>query len=149
MNLLEKIESDLKESMKKGETLKTETLRMLKSDMMYEKGKTGKDLTDEKMIEAVSRAAKRRKESIVEFRKGKREDLAKKEEDELAIIEQYLPAQMSQSEVEGFIADMLKGMGTVTKKDLGRVMGAVMKEIKGKADGALVKELLTKKMDCL
>ncbi len=147
MNLLEKIESDLKAAMKSGDSFKTETLRMVKSDLMYEKAKTGKDLTDEKMLEVVARAAKKRKEASEEFKKGKRNDLEKKELDELVIIETYLPQQMTQDEVEQYIAGRLAEYGSVTKKDFGQIMGAIMKELKGKADGGIVREILQKKLE--
>jgi len=147
MNLLEKIESDLKAAMKSGDSFKTETLRMVKSDLMYEKAKTSKDLTDEKMLEVVARAAKKRKEASEEFKKGKRNDLEKKELDELVIIETYLPQQMTQDEVEQYIAGRLAEYGSVTKKDFGQIMGAIMKELKGKADGGIVREILQKKLE--
>ena len=146
MNLLEKIEADLRESMKKGDKERAETLKMLKSDLMYEKAKTGKDLTDEKMLEVTARAAKKRKESIEEFRKGNREDLAAKEAAELKIIEEFLPKQMSEAEIEKYITDKVAALGGVSKKDMGRVMGELMKELKGRADGSLVKSILSKKV---
>ncbi len=147
MTLLETVEHHLKESMKSGDSIKSETLKMLKSDLMYEKAKTGKDLTDEKMLEVTSRAAKRRKEAIEEFRKGGREDLASKEERELVIIEAYLPAQMTEADIESFIDAKLKSLGQISSKDFGKVMGDIMKELKGKADGGAVRSILNKKLE--
>jgi uncharacterized protein len=149
MNLLETIEKDLREAIKGGNTLKSETLKMLKSDFMYEKAKTGKDLPEDKMLEVVARAAKRRKESITEFRKGNREDLAQKESDELAIIESYLPAQMSEQEIEAHIDAKLKSLGEISKKDFGKVMGEIMKDLKGKAEGGAVRAILNRMMEKL
>jgi len=149
MNMLDKIEKEMREAIKGGKILESETLKMLKSDMMYEKAKTGKDLTDEKMLEVVARAAKRRKESIFEFRKGNREDLALKEEDELKIIEAYLPAQLSEGDIEAYIDSKLATLGPINKKDFGNVMGEMMKDLKGKADGAVVKTILNRKMEQL
>ncbi|MCP4136643.1 MAG: GatB/YqeY domain-containing protein [bacterium] len=146
MNLLETIDSHLKDAIKAGDTNKAGTLKMVKSDLMYEKAKTGEDLTDEKMLEVVSRAAKRRKESILEYRKGEREDLAAQEESELVIIQEYLPEQMSEADVEAFISAKLAEMGEVSQKDFGRVMGSMMKELKGKVDGGVVKKVLTAKL---
>ena len=113
---------------------------------MYEKAKTGEDLKEEIMLEVVTRAAKRRKESISEFKKGGREDLAEKEAQELAIIESYLPEMMSDEEIEKYITDKLTEMGEVSKKDFGKIMGPLMKELKGKADGVKVKNILNKKL---
>jgi uncharacterized protein YqeY len=146
MNLLEKIESDLTAAIRSGDKARAQTLKMLKSDMSYERGKTGKDLSDDQMLEIVSRSAKRRSESIREFQKGGRQDLVDAETRELAIVEEYLPKQMSAEEIESFISDKLRSMGEITHKEFGRVMGEIMKDLKGKADGALVKSLLSKKL---
>jgi uncharacterized protein YqeY len=147
MNLLEKINTDLKNAIKTSDTIRAETLKMLKSDMAYEKGKTGKELTDEQMLEMISRSAKRRRDSIKEFQKGNRQDLVDNETKELSIVEEYLPKQMSEDEIEKHIADKLAVLGTVMPKDMGRVMGEIMKELKGKADGSVVKIILSKKID--
>lgn len=146
MNLLEKIDSDLKTAMKSGDTVRIETLKMIKSDIAYEKGKTGKDLTDEQLIEIVSRSAKRRRESIKEFQKGNRQDLVDNETKQLAVVEEYLPQQMSEEEIDKYISDKLAAIGTVTQKDAGKVMGEIMKELKGKVDGSVVKTILSKKI---
>lgn len=146
MNLIEKIEAELKTAMKNGDTLRAETLKMLKSDLTYEKAKTGKDLGEHQILEVLSRAAKRRREAISEFKKGNRPDLAEKEAKELAIVEEFLPAQMSEEEIAAAIEAKLAAMGSYTQKDAGRIMGELMKELKGKADGTVVKNLLTKRL---
>jgi uncharacterized protein len=146
MNLLEKIEQELKNAIKAGDTVRIETLKMLKSDFSYEKGKTGKDLTDEFVLEIVSRSAKRRRESIKEFQKGGRQDLVDNETKQLAVVEEFLPQQMSEEKIEAHITNKLAALGTVTQKEIGRVMGEIMKELKGKADGGIVKTILSKKV---
>jgi uncharacterized protein YqeY len=147
MNLLEKIDVDLKNAMKAGDTVRAGTLKMLKSDIAYEKGKTGKELNDEMIVEVLSRSAKRRRDSIKEFQKGNRQDLVDKETLELAIVEEYLPRQMNEEEIDKHISEKLASLGTVTQKDIGRVMGEIMKELKGKADGSVVKTILSKKIE--
>ena len=147
MSLFETIENDLTSAMKTGETIKADTLKMVKSDLMYEKAKTGKELTDEQILEVVTRAAKKRREAIQEYKKGNRPDLVKKETDELEVIEQYLPDQLSENDIENIISEKLKDFGSVTKKDFGQIMAVLMKELKGKADGSLVKDILMKKLD--
>ncbi len=146
MNLLEKIDADLKAAMKAGDTTRTETLKMLKSDIAYDKGKTGKELTDDQLIEVVSRSAKRRRESIKEFQKGNRQDLVDIETRQLAVVEEYLPKQMTEEEIDNYISDKIAAIGTITQKDIGKVMGEIMKELKGKADGGAVKAILSKKI---
>ncbi|MCX7678037.1 MAG: GatB/YqeY domain-containing protein [Spirochaetes bacterium] len=149
MGLLERIESDLRDSIRNKNEEVMRTLRMLKSDIMYEKAKGSGDLTEEKLIEIVKRAAKKRKEAIEEFRKAGRTDLIEKETSELAIIERYLPTQLAADEIERIIDEKLKSLGEVSKKDFGKIMGIIMKDLKGQADGALVKEILTKKIENL
>jgi uncharacterized protein YqeY len=147
MNLLKKIESDLKDAIKSSDTVRSGTLKMLKSDIMYEKAKKGQDLDDEKILEVIARAAKKRRESIEEFTKAGRKDLADTESSELVIVESYLPEQLSRDEVEKIIDAKLAELGEVTQKDFGKIMGPLMKELKGKTDGAVVKEILTQKLN--
>ncbi len=146
MEILEKIEADLKNAIKTGDIVTADTLRMIKSDLSYEKAKKGEDIEEEKVMEIIARAAKRRKESINEYKKGNRQDLADKEAAELKIVEKYLPEQMGEDEVEKVVDGVLASMGDVSKKDFGRVMGQLMKELKGKVDGSIVKSLLTRKL---
>ena len=147
MNLLERIEAGMKETLKSGDGDRSETLKMLKSDMMYEKGKTGKDLTDEQMQESVTRGAKRRKESIREYEAAGRKDLADKEAVELKIIEEFLPAQMSPEDVEKAVDKILSSAGEVSQKDFGKIMGMASRELKGVADGAVIKEIVQKRLE--
>lgn len=146
MSLLDKIEAGMKEAMKSGDKERSNTLRMLKSDMMYEKAKTGQDISEEQMVEAVMRAAKKRKESIREYEAAGRKDLAEAEAAELKIIEEFLPAQMSSEEIEKEIDSILAGAGEVTQKEFGKIMGMAAKALKGKADGNVIKEILQRKL---
>jgi uncharacterized protein len=146
MEILKKIEADLKDALKSGDTLTADTLRMIKSDLSYEKAKKGEDIEEEKVMEIIARAAKRRKESIEEYKKGNRQDLADKEAAELKVVEKYLPEQMGEGEVEKIVDGVLASMGDVSKKDFGRIMGQLMKELKGKVDGSVVKSVLNRKL---
>jgi uncharacterized protein YqeY len=147
MNLLERIESGMKEALKSGDKDRSGTLKMLKSDMMYEKGKTGQDLTDEQMQESVMRQAKKRKESIREYDAAGRNDLSDQEAVELKIIEEFLPAQMSHEEIEKAVDKILNSAGEVSQKDFGKIMGMASRELKGKADGAIIKEIVQKRLE--
>ena len=149
MEALKKIEDDLRDAIKAKNEVVMRTLRMLKSDIMYEKTRGSEDLTEEKIIEVIKRAVKRRKESIEEFTKAGRTDLSDREAEELVILEQYLPRQLGEEEVARLIGEKIAAMGTISKKDFGKVMGALMKEFKGQADGNLVKEILTRKLENL
>ncbi|MBP7901346.1 MAG: GatB/YqeY domain-containing protein [Spirochaetes bacterium] len=146
MSLFKKIESDLQDSLKSGNELRLSVLRMLKSDIMYEKNKTGKDLSEEKVLEVISKSAKRRKESIIEFEKAGRTDLSDKEKKELLIIEEYLPKQMTEAEISSFIESFILKNGKPKHNESGRYTGMIMKELKGRADGNLVKDIVLSKI---
>jgi uncharacterized protein YqeY len=146
MSILEKIETDLRDALKSGNEVKKSTLRMLKTDIITEKAKTGKDLPDDQILDILSRAAKRRKEASTEFIKAGRDDLSQRELDELPHIEAYLPKQLNEEEISVFIDNTISSIGSFTQKDIGRVMGEIMKELKGRADGNVVRALLQKKI---
>jgi len=147
MSILRKIEAEMKEALKSGDKERSGTLKMLKSDMMYEKAKTGEEISDEQALDVIRRAAKRRKESIREFEAAGRNDLVAVEAAELKIIEEYLPEQLGPAEIEKVVDRILSDAGEVTQKDFGRIMGMAAKELKGKADGALIKEIVQRRME--
>ncbi len=142
MGMLERIEDDLRASIKNKDQERLRTLRMLKADILYEKTKGTEALPEDKVIEIVFRGAKKRKESITEFEKAGRTDLAEKEHAELKIIEEYLPRQMSEEEITGVVDAKIKEIGGASQKDMGRLMGSIMKDLKGQADGILVKKIV-------
>ncbi|MBU6141747.1 GatB/YqeY domain-containing protein [Patescibacteria group bacterium] len=142
----EKIMSDLKEAMKAGNADKVGLLRMLNSALKNKAIEKGKDaqLTADDEMQVLLREAKKRKESIEAFMTGGRADLADKEKVELAIIEGYLPKQMSREEAAALVEKILAGVAD--KSNTGLVMKAVMAEMKGKADGKMVSELVKEKL---
>lgn len=146
MSLLEQIDADLHSAIKSGNEIVSATLRMLKADISYEKGKTGKDLDDEKVGELLARAAKRRRESIAEFEKADRNDLAEREKAELVVLTAYLPKQMSEADIAAFIDAKIAQSGKPSPSEGGKFMGSIMKELKGMADGAVVKSILAEKL---
>ena len=97
-----------------------------------------KEVGDEKAIEIIKKNIKSRKDSIEQYTKGNRKDLADQEERELKILEKYMPEQMGEDEVREIVLDVIKKSEAVSASDFGRIMGAVMKEIGNKADGGLV-----------
>jgi len=108
-------------------------------------------LIDEELIEVISSEVKKRKEAILEFERGKRKDLAKKEKAEMKILQNYLPEQFSEEEIRKLIEEAIKKTGAKEIKDMGKVMSELMPKVKGKADGSLVskivKEVLISKND--
>jgi uncharacterized protein YqeY len=149
MALLAGIESEIKEAIKKKDDDTLRTLRMLKSDIMYEKGKGTTELSDDAVLDIIHRAAKKRKEAIEEYQKAGRTDLAERERTELHIIEKYLPKQLNEGEIDTIIDAKITELGEVTKKDFGKLMGLLMNELKGRADGNVVKQLLNQKLEQL
>ena len=145
MNLTEKINQDLKEAMKSGDKLRLETIRSIRALILeFEKSGTGKELTPEEELKMLTTAAKKRKESIEQFRNGGRPELADKEEAELKIIEEYLPKQLSHDEIETEIRKIAGEVGAVSKADFPKLMPAAAKALKGQADGKVVKEIVEK-----
>jgi len=144
MNLKERINNDLKSSMKEGDKIKLQTIRSLRALIIeFEKSGSGKELNKDEEIKLLSSAAKKRKDSIEFFRKAGRNDLADKEEKELNIIQTYLPEQLSEEELKSKITEIAHQIGAKSKEDFPKLMPAVMKELKGMADGKKVREIVT------
>lgn len=140
MALKEKLNDDLKAAMKEGDKLKLETLRSIRALIIeFEKSGSGKEFNEEEEIKMLTTAAKKRKESIEQFRMAGREELAQKEEAELEIIQHYLPKQLSESEIRDEIKRVAGQTGAKSKDDFPKLMPAVMKELKGKADGKVIR----------
>ncbi|MEW6089188.1 MAG: GatB/YqeY domain-containing protein [bacterium] len=140
--LIEKINSDLVESMKAKNVIRTETLRMVKSALNYLKIEKKKEtLTDEDVLAVISKQVKQRKESIESFEKGGRAELADKEKKELAVLEGYLPKQLSNEEIRKMVIETIKETNAAGKKDFGKVMKALSAKLKNQADGKMVSQI--------
>jgi len=146
MNLKEQIENDLKSSMKSGDNTARGVLRMLFSDIKNVEINERKKISDEKIIEIIKKNIKSRKDSVEQYTKGNRKDLASQEKAELEILEKYMPEQMSEEEVRKIVVDIISKSEAVGASDFGRVMGVVMKEIGNKADGGLVGGILREEL---
>jgi len=146
MSILQQLIEDMKQAMKAQEKLKLSTIRLLISDLKKEKIDSGKDLTPDQEIKILMSAAKKRKEAIEAYQAGNRQDLVEKEQQELAIIHQYLPAQMSAQEIAKQIDEIIQSTGALSMKDLGKVMSEAMKALKGRADGKIVQQLVREKL---
>jgi uncharacterized protein len=142
------IREEMHEAMKERADLKLSVLRGLLSSFTNEAVASGKKpdaaLSDEEALAVIKRSAKQRRESIEQFRAGGREDLAKREEEELVILEKYLPEQMAPEEIEKIAKMKKEELGVTDKSESGKLVGAVMKEIAGAADGKVVKEVVEK-----
>lgn len=151
MSLKDRISEEIKVAMKAKDKVRLETVRSIKK-VILEKESTlraqGQEtLTESQELEVLTQLAKQRRDSVEQYRKAGREDLAEQESQELAILEEYLPKQLSDQEVAAIIDEVIAAVGATSAKDMGKVMGAVMQQLKGRADGqkiqAIVKEKLT------
>lgn len=145
MSLKEKINQDLKDAMKSGEKVRLTTIRSIRALILeFEKSGQNKELTEEEAIKLLTSAAKKRKESIEQYKKAGREDLADNEQNELQIIMSYLPAQLTEEEIEKEVKDIAQQIDAKSKADFGKLMGAAIKKLKGRADGRQIKEIVEK-----
>jgi len=148
MPLLQNIEDDFKTALKASDALKVSALRMVKAALKNRQIEKGSELSEEEIISVIASLAKQRKESIEQFLKGGRKDLADKEKKELAILQSYLPEQLSPEEIDRIIIEAIKESSPEGLKDMGKIMRIVMPQIKGAADGKFVnqrvRELLEK-----
>lgn len=143
MSLHQNIKSQMIEAMKVRDAVRLSVIRGLLSSFTNEaiakKRKPDEELSDEESLNVISRAVKQRKDSIEQFEKGSRTDLADIEKAELAILETYLPQQMSKEEIFEYVKKKLEELN-MNKNQKNQFMGLVMKDLKGRADGSLVKE---------
>lgn len=151
MSIFSDAKKQIAEAMKARDAVRLATFRGLSAAFTSElvaKGKsTGGELTDEEALAVVRRQVKQRKDSIEQFEKGGRKDLADTERAELAILEALLPAQMSREEITKIATAKKAALGITDKAKIGILVGAVMKETKGTADGALVKAVVEELLD--
>jgi uncharacterized protein YqeY len=147
MGSAEKIIDDIKTAMKSGDKITLGVLRMLKSDLKYKQIELGRELTEDDFKAVLSSAAKKRRDSIEGFEKGARADLVAKEKAELEVIHKYLPQQLSDTDLERIIADVIAETNASTPNDIGLVMKSLMPKVKGRADGRKVNELVSQKLN--
>jgi len=143
MTLNERIVEDMKAAMKSGAALRLSTLRTLRAQLI-ELSKRGSEgpITPEDETGVLFSAIKKRKEAIEMYEKGGRAELAAKEREEISIITNYLPQQMTREEILEKVREIIARTGSSTPKDFGKVMGIAAKELKRKADGSLVQEVV-------
>jgi uncharacterized protein YqeY len=140
MPLLQRLDDDLKLAMKASEGLKVSVLRMAKSALKYRQIEKGDALSDEEVLSVLSGLSKQRRESIEQFSKGGREDLAEQERQELSILQSYLPQQLTPEEIDRIIVEAIKESSAEGIKDMGKVMRLAMPRMKGAADGKIVSQ---------
>ena len=134
----DRLESDLAEALRAGETERVGVLRLVKTALKNEVIKTRQPLNEDEVIRVIGRQAKQRRDSIAAYTEAGRQDLAKVEEGELAIIKEYLPEALSEAELTQLVDQVMTETGATEMSQAGTVIGAVMARAAGKADGAAV-----------
>jgi hypothetical protein len=138
------MQSDITAAMRSGDALRRDTLRMAESAVYNAEKRDRRTYSDDEVAAVLAREVKTRRESVEAFRKGAREDLAVKEEAEIAILSGFLPEQLSESEIAALVAEAITATGASTPKDLGKVMGWLAPRTRGRADGRVVSQLVGK-----
>lgn len=148
MGLRERLDADLKAAMKEKDELKLSVVRMLKSAVKYREveGEKAVTLDEAGILQVVATEIKRRRDSVEQYRAGKREDLARKEEAEIAILQGYLPAQLSEAELRAKVDEVVARVGATGPKDMGAVMKALLPEVQGRAEGKAVSDLVKQRL---
>jgi len=149
MSIQERIDSDLKEAMRAKDTTKLAVLRMLKSALKYAaiaKPGAEAELSDAEAAQVIRKQAKQRQDSIESFEKGGRADLAKKEQEELSILNAYLPQAMSPDGVEQTVRDAIAEVGATSKAQMGAVMKAVQAKVAGRVDGRTLSQEVSRQL---
>jgi len=142
------LQEELKQSMLSRDEFKTSVLRMLISAIGYseiQKG-LGYEASEEDVMSAIEKQVKQRKDSIEQYEKAGRNDLADKEKKELELLEKYLPEQMGEEKIINLVKEAISQTGAATMADMGKVMGALMPKTKGKADGSLVSKIVREQL---
>ncbi|MDR3156861.1 MAG: GatB/YqeY domain-containing protein [Lactobacillales bacterium] len=144
MSLLSTLNEDLKIAMRAKDKNTLTTVRMLKAALQNEQIKVGHELNDEEELTVLARENKQRRDALKEFQGANRDDLVQKTNTELAIVEKYLPKQLSEEEIETLVKEVMASTNATSKADFGKIMSQLMPKLKGKADGIIVKAIVKK-----
>ncbi|WP_164668569.1 GatB/YqeY domain-containing protein [Virgibacillus doumboii] len=148
MTLMEQLNQDMKLAMKNKDKETLGVIRMVKSSLQNETIKLGnKELSEDEELTVLSKELKQRKDSLQEFKSAGRDDLVKKLETEINILQKYMPEQFTEDELEALVQSTIQEVNATSKKDMGNVMSAIMPKVKGKADGAQINKLVLKHLN--
>ena len=141
MSIKDKLMADLKDAMKSHNKLRKDVITLIRSAIKQREVDERIELTDEDILTIISKQLKEKKSSIEDFKKGNREDLVKQTEEEMKILLEYLPKQLSQEDLKEIVKDAIDKENISSMKDIGKLMKAVMPQVKGKADGNAVNKI--------
>ncbi|MES1248775.1 MAG: GatB/YqeY domain-containing protein [Actinomycetota bacterium] len=146
MSRIEEIEDEVKEAMKARDGERRDALRLILNALKISEKELQRPLSEDEELQVLQRERKRRVEAAEAFRSGGREEQAESEERELAILEEFMPAPLSEDEIEDIVDDAIAEVGATSMADLGRVMADVMPQIAGRADGSVVSQIVREKL---
>jgi len=146
VSLLDRLTEDMKAAMKAGDKVRLGTIRLLRSQLKDAQISKRAELTPEEELAVLTNAAKKRREAIEAYKQSDRTDLLEQEEAELRIIQEYLPQQLSEEEIEAEVDRVIEEVGATSMRDLGRVMKQTMSRLKGRADGRTVQQIVRRRL---
>lgn len=146
MSVMERLNQDMKQAMKDKAALKLSVIRMVKAALKNEEINLGRPLSDDEELTILTRELKQRRESLHEFEKAGRDELASKTREEIDVLSAYLPAQLSEDEIRDIVREAIAATNASSKKEMGKVMGAIMPKVKGRADGTLVQKIVSEEL---
>lgn len=145
--LKEKLLEDLKNSMKEKNAIRKNVIQMVRAAILQVEKDKAIEVTDEQIIEIMSKEAKKRKDSLDDYKKGGREDLVKQIEEEISIISEYLPKQLTKDEVTVIVKQVIEEVGATSIKDMGKVMKAAKEKIGAASDGRTINEVVKENLN--
>ncbi|MDI3536333.1 MAG: uncharacterized protein PWR12_232 [Eubacteriaceae bacterium] len=146
MALKDQLQADLKTAMKEKDKVRKSTVTMIRAAILQVEKDQKTDLNEEQIIEIIAKQLKQRRDGLAEFEKAQRDDLIQQAQAEIAIIESYLPTQLTLDEIKVIVDETIQETGAKDIKDMGKVMGALMPKVKGRADGKLVNQAVKEKL---
>ncbi len=146
MGLKETLMQDLKDAMKEKDTIRKNTVQMIRSAILQFEKDNLTELDEEGIIEVIAKELKKRRDVLPEYEKSGRDDLIADIKREIEILLAYLPKQLTKEELEVIVAEAIETTGAASMKDMGKIMGVVMPKVKGRADGKMINEIVKAKL---
>ncbi|MGP1556090.1 GatB/YqeY domain-containing protein [Peptostreptococcus stomatis] len=146
MSLKEKLQEDLKSSMKNKDTIRKSVVTLIRAAIKQHEVDNRVELADDAIIDIISKQLKQRKDSLAEFEKANRDDLVEETKSEIQVLEEYLPQQLSEEELEKIVIETIAEVGATSMKDMGKIMATIKPKTAGRADGRKINELVKKNL---
>ncbi|EFM64485.1 YqeY-like protein [Peptostreptococcus stomatis DSM 17678] len=146
MSLKEKLQEDLKSSMKNKDTIRKSVVTLIRAAIKQHEVDNRVELADDAIIDIISKQLKQRKDSLAEFEKANRDDLIEETKSEIQVLEGYLPQQLSEEELEKIVIETIAEVGATSMKDMGKIMATIKPKTAGRADGRKINELVKKNL---